>query len=117
MGIDADGLMETVATHNEHCAKSESDEFNTPIDAMVPIVNGPFYGMTHVAGTIGTIAGLAVNENMQAITEDGSVIGHLYAVGELIYGNWFNGNYPMSGTGLGGCVSSGRIAAQTILAE
>ena len=60
---------------------------------------------------IGTSTGLAVDEKMHVITEDGQAIENLYATGELIYGNWFEGGYPMSGTGLGGCVSSGRIAA------
>ncbi len=117
MGIQTEALMNTVEIHNNHCAKGESDEFNTPPEAMVPIINGPFYGMVHRAGTIGTIAGLAVDEEMRVIREDQTVIENLYAAGELIYGNWFNGNYPMSGTGLGGCVSSGRIAAHTILAD
>ena len=84
------------------------------LEVMVPIITGPFYGMVHRAGTI---AGLAVDEEMRVIREDQTVIENLYAVGELIYGNWFNGNYPMSGTGLGGCVSSGRIAAHTVLAD
>ena len=37
--------------------------------------------------------------------------------GELIYGNWFDHSYPMSGTALGGCVSSGRIAAAEIISQ
>ena len=66
---------------------------------------------------IGTITGLAVDESMHVITSEGKVIENLFAAGELIYGNWFEGGYPMSGTGLGGCVSSGRIAAQTAITE
>lgn len=68
-------------------------------------------GELHQAGMIGTITGLAVDDKMHVIDPDGQPIANLYAVGELIYGNWFEGGYPMSGTGLGGCVSSGRIAA------
>lgn len=115
MGINVEKLMETVNAHNKRCDAGESDPFNTPLENMVPLKVGPFYGEVHVSAMIGTITGLGVNDKMQVISEMGEPIENLYAVGELVYGNWFNGNYPMSGTGLGGCVSGGRIAATDIL--
>lgn len=110
MGIDKEELMKTVEKYNAQCGAGNGDDFNTPLDEMCPIVTGPFYGEVHESGMIGTITGLAVNDKMQVVREDSSVIPNLYAAGELIYGDWFEGGYPMSGTGLGGCVSSGRIA-------
>lgn len=115
MGINVEKLMETVEAHNARCDAGESDPFNTPLENMVPLKVGPFYGEVHVSAMIGTITGLGVNGKMQVITEAGEPIENLYAVGEMVYGNWFNGNYPMSGTGLGGCVSGGRIAAADVL--
>lgn len=117
MGVNVETLMKTVEKYNEQCASGNGDDFNTPLDEMCPLLVGPFYGEVHEAGMIGTITGLAVDASMHVITEDGSVISNLFAAGELIYGNWFEGGYPMSGTGLGGCVSSGRIAAQTAISE
>ena len=117
LGIDTENLMKTVARYNAQCAAGESDGFNTPVSEMCPIVNGPFYCDVHEAGMIGTITGLAVDPQMHVLREDGSVVPNLYAAGELIYGNWFQGGYPMSGTGLGGCVSSGRIAVADVLAD
>ena len=111
LGINVETLMKTVERYNAQCAAGTSDGFNTPINEMCPQLVGPFYADIHEAGMIGTITGLAVDEKMHVITEDGQAIENLYATGELIYGNWFEGGYPMSGTGLGGCVSSGRIAA------
>lgn len=111
LGIHVETLMATIERYNAQCAAGESDGFNTPVNEMCPIINGPFYADIHQAGMIGTITGLAVDKNMSVITEAGTPIANLYAGGELIYGNWFQGGYPMSGTGLGGCVSSGRIAA------
>lgn len=111
LGIHVETLMKTIERYNAQCAAGESDGFNTPVNEMCPIINGPFYADIHQAGMIGTITGLAVDKNMSVITEAGTPIANLYAGGELIYGNWFQGGYPMSGTGLGGCVSSGRIAA------
>jgi len=115
VGFDAETLAATVAENNRQYEAGESDAFNSPVEEMLPIANGPFYCMTHISGMIGSVTGLGVDKQMHVITEDGDVIGNLYATGEMIYGNWFEGNYPMSGTGLGGCVSSGRIAAADAL--
>jgi len=117
MGIDAEALAATVAENNAQYKAGESDSFNSPVEQMILIENGPFYGEVHYSGMIGTITGLGIDENMHVIREDGSVIDNLYAIGELTYGDWFNGNYPMSGTGLGGCVSGGRIAAMDIIGK
>lgn len=111
MGVDVEAFMKTLENDNALCAQGSSDDFNTPLDEMCPLMVGSFYGELHQVGMIGTITGLAVDDKMHVIDSDGQPIANLYAVGELIYGNWFEGGYPMSGTGLGGCVSSGRIAA------
>ncbi len=116
MGINVETLMKTVEKYNAQCAAGTGDDFNTPLNEMCPQLVGPFYGEVHEAGMIGTITGLAVDEKMHVITEEGKVIENLYAAGELMYGNWFEGGYPMSGTGLGGCVSSGRIAVADAVA-
>ena len=49
---------------------------------------------------MGTIAGLAIDTNMQVVKEDGFGIENLYAIGEQMFGNVFNTWYPMSGTAI-----------------
>lgn len=117
IGVDPQTLRATVDEHNAHCAAGETDEFNTPLDMMFPIEQGPFYCDARKACIIGTITGLKVDNQMHVLNADAQPIENLYAIGELMYGNWFNGGYPMSGTGLGGCVSSGRIAAKDIIGQ
>ena len=82
---------------------------------MFPIEKGPFFAYAHSAGNIGTITGVVIDEKMHVLDASKQPIPHLYATGELVFGNWFEGGYPMSGTGLIGCVSSAKLAAEDIL--
>lgn len=115
-GIHKENFLNSVAAHNQQIATGTTDDFNTPAQTMIPLENGPFYLIKRVPACIGTITGVTVDENMHVMVSS-EPIDNLYAVGELIHGNWFNQGYPMSGTGLGGCVSSGRLAVQNILAK
>lgn len=105
MGVDVEAFMKTVEYDNALCVQGSSDDFNTPLDEILLV--GPSYGEL-------PITGLAVDDRMHVIDPDGKPVANSYAVGKRICGNWFEGGYPMSGTGLGGCVSSGRIATATL---
>jgi fumarate reductase flavoprotein subunit len=111
MGIDVDNFMVTIETHNKHYHEQTNDEWGTEASTLVPIEKGPFYGFKYASYVMGTIAGLAVNTDLQIVREDGSAVENLYAIGELMYGNMFNTLYPMSGTALTICISGGQIAA------
>ena len=115
-GINKENFLNSIAQHNQQIKDGATDAFNTPIEVMIPIENGPFYLIKRVPACIGTITAPVVDQDMH-IMANGKPIENLYAVGELIYSNWFNQGYPMSGTGLGGCVSSGRLAVQHILGK
>lgn len=115
-GVNKEAFLKTVAMHNQQIEDGVTDAFNTPIETMIPLENGPFYLIMRVPACIGTITGVTVDEHLH-VAADGKTIENLYAVGELIYGNWFNQGYPMSGTGLGGCVSSARLAVKDILSK
>lgn len=110
-GIDADTLVKTVEEHNRQCDAGESDAFDTPLEDMIPVKVGPYYAYARHAAMIGTITAVTVDEHMHVTNENGEVIPNLYAAGEMIFGNWFNSDYPMSGTGLSSCVSGARIAS------
>lgn len=112
-GINKENFLNSVAVHNQQIADGTVDAFNTPLETMIPIVNGPFFMIPRVPACIGTITGVAVDKDMHVLA-GGQPVENLFAIGELIYGNWFNEGYPMSGTGLGGCVSSGRLVVQQI---
>ena len=111
MGINAENLIATIDNHNKHYDEQTDDEWTTPAAALIPIKEGPFYGYRKSSFVMGTITGLEVNTDMQVIREDGTAIENLYATGELMFGNIFNEVYPMSGTALTTCISSGQIAS------
>lgn len=114
-GIEVETFMATIEEHNRQCAAGESDAFGTPLDKMIPITTGPYYAYARHACMIGTITAVTVDANMHVTTQEGEIIPNLYAAGEMIFGNWFNSDYPMSGTGLSSCVSGARIACREIV--
>ena len=48
--------------------------------------------------------------------EAGEEIGNLYAAGEVMYANVFDGTYPASGSGVGTSCYTGAISARDALA-
>lgn len=117
MGITSvENFMATIENHNKHYHEKTDDEWGTAASALTPIEQGPFYGFGHASYVMGTIAGLAVNTNMQVVKEDGAAVENLYAIGELMFGNMFNTLYPMSGTAITTCISGGQIASDHAVA-
>ena len=50
------------------------------------------------------------------VNESGEEIGNLYAAGEVMYANVFDGTYPASGSGVGTSCYTGAISARDALA-
>ena len=117
LGVDAENLKATVALHNQHVENNETDEWGTEAGTMTKIGDGPYYAYCMVSTVMGTITGLKVDEQMHVVKDDGLPVENLYAVGELMFGNVFNDLYPISGTALTICISSGQLAAQDACAH
>ena len=49
------------------------------------------------------------------VNEAGEEIGNLYAAGEVMYANVFDGTYPASGSGVGTSCYTGAISARDAL--
>lgn len=90
LGINAEGLKQTVADYNEACTTGEDWDCYKPAEWLVPIVGGPYYGVAASLGTDGAFGGLEISENMQVKAADGSLIGGLYAVGDIASGRFLN---------------------------
>jgi fumarate reductase flavoprotein subunit len=110
LNIDAVQLAATVTANNAAYDQGQPDAMGTPHTVLRLIKQAPFYGFRRSALNMGTIAGLKVNTKMQVVNANDLAIPNLYAVGELIFGNYFNQRYPMSGTANTTAMSSGRIA-------
>ena len=119
-------LARTVAEFNRHAHEGRDPEFgrgDTPYDRMqgdaehsgpnpcvAPIEHGPYYAVRVVPGSLGTFAGLAVNEHAQALDENGTPIVGLYAAGNDA-SSVMGGHYPSGGITLGPALVFGHILA------
>ena len=120
-GVPAETLRATIKAYNAHVTAGDTDEFGrvyTPTDNIYNAVidtideDGPFYAVVTKCMNNNTLGGITVNESLQVLTEDGTVIPGLYAAGECVavWGRWLSG-----GTGVNGAITFGRLAGQYIM--
>jgi len=129
-GIDAQGLQATVQRYNALTQDGKDRDFGkgeTPYNriqgdainatrrclrnpCMGPIERGPFYAVKVIMGSLGTFAGLRVNDHAQVIDAQGQAIPGLYAGGNDL-SSMMGGHYPAGGITLGPAMTFGFIAA------
>jgi 3-oxosteroid 1-dehydrogenase len=124
-GIDPEGLGHTVSRFNTMADQGKDEDFGKgqsafdlyagdpshgPNPCLGPIAKPPFYAIEIKPGDLGTKGGLSMNEHAQVLREDGSVIGGLYAAGNVsasVMGNF----YPGAGGTIGPAMTYGYLAA------
>jgi 3-oxosteroid 1-dehydrogenase len=131
IGVDAQGLRDTVAKMNEYAKTGVDPEFHkgeTAIDryysdpsvkpntCLGPIVKPPFYAVPLYPGEIGTKGGLVTDPQARVLREDGSVIEGLYATGNTSAAV-MGPTYAGAGSTLGPAMTFGYIAARDIAAR
>ena len=129
-GIAAAALQATVERYNAMALQGRDEDFakgETPYNriqgdairaqaaglknpCMGPIRQGPFYAVKLVMGSLGTFAGLKVNEQAQVLDAQGQPIAGLYAGGNDL-SSLMGGHYPSGGITLGPAMTFGFIAA------
>ncbi len=120
-GVPAETLQATIDSYNAHVTAGDTDEFGRvyqPTDNIYNAVidtikeDGPFYAVVTKCMNNNTLGGITVNESLQVLTEDGTVIPGLYAAGECVavWGRWLSG-----GTGVNGAITFGRLAGQYMM--
>lgn len=130
IGVDADGLKDTVARVNRFASSGIDEDFARggnvfdryygdsnvkPNPCLAPLDKGPFYAMRMNAGDIGTKGGLLTNANAQVLREDGLPIAGLYAIGNTS-ASVMGTRYPGAGATLGPAMTFGYIAAHHLSA-
>ncbi|MGN6127815.1 MAG: FAD-binding protein [Humibacter sp.] len=116
IGVDAGGLMRSVAAYNRGIRSAEGDPLHKAPEYCSPIEKSPFYAIDISARNVIyfplpglTLGGLVVDEQTGAVMrEDGTPIAGLYAAGRNALGICSNGY--VSGLSLADCVFSGRRA-------
>ena len=128
-GVDAEGLVKTVARFNEFAAAGRDEDFgrgNSAYDRyygdprlanpnLAPLARPPFYAVKIVPGDLGTKGGLRTDELARVLRADGTVIEGLFAAGnasEAVMGH----SYAGAGATIGPAMTFGYIAARTMAA-
>ncbi len=129
-GIDAHGLLQTVADMNEDAKTGVDRHFQrgdaaydryygdpqvTPNPCLAPIIEPPFYALRIDPGDFGTQGGLQVNTDAQVLRDDGSPIPGLYAIGNCSAA--VLPTYPGPGSTLGPAMTFGWLAARHLTGQ
>jgi glycine/D-amino acid oxidase-like deaminating enzyme len=112
-GIDVGGLLTTVNRYNDAVDSGHDSEFGREI-LPARIERAPFYAMRQHGITLVTFVGLDVDGQMRVRREDGSIIGGLYATGEVIGATATTGQSFCSGMMITPGVVHGRLLARRL---
>lgn len=106
-------LTETVKQYNQFCATGVDEEFGKEKSKLIPVKEGPFYGVTIGGDLLATLDGIKINEKMQVLNKDYCPIKGLYAAGNCS-GGFFWGSYPdrVPGLTVSHAITFGRIAGK-----
>ncbi|WP_309649153.1 3-oxosteroid 1-dehydrogenase [Nocardioides sp.] len=128
--VPADALTTTVERFNGFARSGTDEDFHRgesgydkyysdptvkPNPSLHTIDQGPFYAVKIVPGDLGTKGGLVTDERARVLRPDGSVIGGLYAAGNVssaVMGNTYAG----PGATIGPALAFGYLAAEDIAA-
>ncbi|MBW2315478.1 MAG: FAD-binding protein [Deltaproteobacteria bacterium] len=125
LGVDADGLKDSVARNNEYARTGKDPEFQRgetiydryygdakvePNPCIGPIDTAPFYAIEAFPGELGTKGGLTVDGRARVLTESGDVIPGLYAIGNCA-ASVMGRSYPGAGATIGPATTFGYVAA------
>jgi 3-oxosteroid 1-dehydrogenase len=129
LGIDAEGLKDTLARMNEYARTGIDPEFHRgdtifdqyygdtnqkPNPNLGPIDTPPYYAMRTYPGELGTKGGLLVDARARVLKENGEVIPGLYATGNCS-ASVMGRTYPGPGATLGPATTFGFVAARDAL--
>ena len=112
-GMPVDNLKKTLARYNENAVLRHDRDFAKEAKFLQPVTKAPFYAVKSVATTLGTLGGVKVNENLQAVNKQEDPVPGLYVVGNDA-GGMYGDSYDllMAGSTIGFAVNSGRIAGE-----
>ena len=127
LGIDADGLEETIGKMNHYAETGKDEDFGRgdaaydryyadpaikPNPCLAPIVKAPFYAMRIEAGDFGTLGGVDTDTSARVKKASGGVFDGLFAVGNCSAA--ILPTYPGPGATLGPAMTMAYQAARHI---
>ncbi len=109
LGIPAETLEKTVDRYNVLYDKQCDEDFGKEAYRLSEIRKPPYYGVRSCAFLLGTLDGIRIDENMNAIDENGDAIPGLYVVGNDS-GGYYANTYMNLATG--GCAGRNMTFAR-----
>lgn len=128
IGVDARGLVDTVAHFNAMAEAGRDSDFGKgdsvfdryygdpgvkPNPCLAPLQRAPFYAMRIDAGDIGTKGGLQTDAHARVLDGNGQPIDGLYAIGNTA-ASMMGATYPGAGSTIGPAMTFGYLAANHI---
>jgi urocanate reductase len=107
IGIDGGNLAATLEAWNADMESGKDTDYGRKTGLMP--ISGPFYAYQNVSFNLGSIGGVKINTDGQALRPNNEPIPHLYAAG-MNAGGWIGPYYPGSGTAVMGLIHWGRKA-------
>jgi fumarate reductase flavoprotein subunit len=109
LGIPPENLTETVKKHNQYMKDGKDPEFNRNFTkVMIPLEEGPFYGIAQWPAIHHTMGGLRINNDAQVLDIWSKPIPRFYAAGEITGG--IHGANRLGGNATPDAAVFGRIA-------
>ena len=111
-GINPENLKNTVEEYNRYCDSYDEAFFKDP-RFLRPLIKAPFFAARVRPAGYGTVGGIRINENCEALDKNFEPIPGLYAVGADAC-NIYDDSYMflLPGNSMGFAVNSGRIAGK-----
>ena len=126
-GIDAEGLIDTVASFNRDAADGRDPVFargasaqdrylgdaRQPHPCLAPLSEAPFHAIPIRPGTLGTCGGLVTDDDGRVLDRAGRPIGGLFAAGN-VSATVFADAYPGGGATLGSAVTRAYAVGRAV---
>ena len=109
LGIPAEALGKTVARYNELYDKQYDEDFGKEPYRLSELRRPPYYGVRSCAFLLGTLDGIRIDENMNALDVNGDAIEGLFVVGNDS-GGYYANTYMNLATG--GCAGRNMTFAR-----
>lgn len=118
LGLPAETLKKTVERQNENYDAGVDPDFGKDAHRLSAIRTAPFYGVRTSGYMLCTLDGITINENFQAVDDNGKAIEGLYVTG-VDSGSYYAHTYPNMSTGncCGRSVTFGRMIEKALAAK
>lgn len=112
-GIDSQGLRDTVSLYN-YGVRTGKDLLGR-LHAPLAIEQAPFYAVRAQGTSISSTAGVAVDDRLRVVRRDGSIIGNLYAAGEILGTAQTMGQSVCGGMNVTPALTFGKLLGEKLL--